>query len=182
MRIHSWDGDLQWNKTLWEKEVINLQKQNISLNLSFIMCHSQGISFVFVVSLQAIIIPYLCILLFILFIFMDFIPFIQKILIVLIAAIFIANLKIIVKAQHLKGRTAAIVRATIINIPLRNISHRYRKHIHGHNAKIFKKYNSIKKWYKMLCELRTKKCNFWFRISGRNFWRRWLLSKAIKNG
>lgn len=44
---------------------------------------------------------------------------------VLIAAVFTVNMK--------------IVRDTIMNIPLKNLLQRFRKHIHKHNAQIFKK-------------------------------------------
>lgn len=58
---------------------------------------------------------------------------------VLIAAIFTVNMKIIIEVQNIKGNVEAIVRDTIMNIPLKNLLQRFRKHVHKHNAQIFKK-------------------------------------------
>lgn len=115
---------------------MNLPKQKKSLNLSFIMCHSLGISLVFVAPLQAIITP--CSFIHLIHT-VDFILLIQKILMVLIGVAFVVNMKIIIEVQNIKGSVVAIVRDTIMNIPLKNLLQRYRKYIHEHNAQIFKK-------------------------------------------
>lgn len=57
---------------------------------------------------------------------------------VLIVVVFIVNMKIITEVQNIKGSAAAIVRDAIMNIPLKNLLQRYRKHIHERNAQIFK--------------------------------------------
>lgn len=57
---------------------------------------------------------------------------------VLIAVVFIVNMKIIIEVQNKKGSIVTIMRDTIMNIPLKNLLQRYRKHILEHTTQIFK--------------------------------------------
>lgn len=43
------------------------------------------------------------------------------------------------RVRYIKGSIVAIVRKVIMNIPLKRLLCRYRKDIHEHDAKIFKK-------------------------------------------
>lgn len=136
--IHSWDSDLKWNKIHWENNwwtsTNKIKPEFIIYNVPF-----PGNKFSLCCSLAGYHNPlFMCSFIHLIHT-VDFILLIQKILMVLIAVVFIVNMKIIIEVQNIKGSVVAIVKDTIMNIPLKNLLQRYRKHIHEHNAQIFKK-------------------------------------------
>lgn len=119
MGLHSWDSDLKWSRVHWENNwwtsPNKTKHEFITYNVPF-----PGNKFSLCCSLTGNLNPlFMCSFIHLIHT-VDFILLIQKRLMVLIVVVFTVNTKIIIEVQNRKGSVVAIVKDTIMNIPLKN--------------------------------------------------------------